>query len=254
MKICIVLSTRPEIIKLAPIIKLLQSKKKNFFLINTNQHHIKNMSDIFFNFFDIPEPKYNIRAPNKTYGGFFSKTILDIEKILFKERPNYLIVQGDTNTAFAGCFAASILNRKYFEYKILWSIAPFSLLGVIIGTILFKFLNLSMISIFIGMISLLYVLFNYLIVDTKLKKIPFYGSKSFWGALAGFTSFALHSGGLPLNIYFMTIYNKKVLKIIIQNAETRHFRNRVLREGKVAAMVAEAWAAFFGRDTSETGR
>ena len=115
MKICIVLSTRPEIIKLAPIIKLLQSKKKNFFLINTNQHHIKNMSDIFFNFFDIPEPKYNIRAPNKTYGGFFSKTILDIEKILFKERPNYLIVQGDTNTAFAGCFAASILNRKYFE-------------------------------------------------------------------------------------------------------------------------------------------
>ena len=105
---------------------------------------------------------------------------------------------------------ALYLNRKYFDYKILWSIAPFSLLGVIIGTILFKFLNLSMISIFIGMISLIYVLFNYLIVDTKLKKIPFYGSKSFWGALAGFTSFALHSGGLPLNIYFMSIYNKKV--------------------------------------------
>jgi len=105
---------------------------------------------------------------------------------------------------------ALYLNRKHFEYKILWSIAPFSLLGVVIGTILFKFLNLSMISIFIGMISLIYVLFNYLIVDTKLKKIPFYGSKSFWGALAGFTSFALHSGGLPLNIYFMSIYNKKV--------------------------------------------
>ena len=80
MKICIVLSTRPEIIKLAPIIKLLQSKKKNFFLINTNQHHIKNMSDIFFNFFDIPEPKYNIRAPNKTYGGFPIKKIKEFYK------------------------------------------------------------------------------------------------------------------------------------------------------------------------------
>ena len=105
---------------------------------------------------------------------------------------------------------ALYLNRKYFEYKILWSIAPYSLLGVIAGTILFKFINLSMISIFIGAISLLYVVLNYLIVDTKLKKIPFYGSKSFWGALAGFTSFVLHSGGLPLNIYFMSIYNKKI--------------------------------------------
>ena len=103
------------------------------------------------------------------------------------------------------------LNRKNFEYNILWSIAPYSLLGVIIGTILFKFINLSMISIFIGSISLLYVLLNYLIADNRnLKKIPFYGSKSFWGALAGFTSFVLHSGGLPLNIYFMSIYNKKV--------------------------------------------
>ena len=106
---------------------------------------------------------------------------------------------------------ALFLNRKYFEYKILWSIAPYSLLGVIVGTILFKFINLSMISIFIGSISLIYVVLNYLIADNKnLKKIPFYGSKSFWGALAGFTSFVLHSGGLPLNIYFMSIYNKKV--------------------------------------------
>ena len=106
---------------------------------------------------------------------------------------------------------ALFLNRTHFEYKILWSIAPYSLLGVIIGTILFKFINLSMISIFIGSISLLYILLNYLIADNKnLKKIPFYGSKSFWGALAGFTSFVLHSGGLPLNIYFMSIYNKKV--------------------------------------------
>ena len=88
---------------------------------------------------------------------------------------------------------ALFLNRKQFEYKILWSIAPYSLLGVIIGTILFKFINLSMISIFIGSISLLYVLLNYLIADNRnLKKIPFYGSKSFWGALAGFTLSLIH--------------------------------------------------------------
>ncbi len=105
---------------------------------------------------------------------------------------------------------AAYLNRKHYEHKVIWSLAPFSLLGVLAGMFLFKFINLSMISIFIGSISLIYVLFNYLVSYSKIKKIPFYGSKFFWGTLAGFTSFCLHSGGLPMNIYFMSLYNKKV--------------------------------------------
>ena len=115
MKICVILSTRPEIIKFAPLIEIFKKKRVNFFLVNTNQHYISIMSKVFFNFFKIPRPKYNIKAPISTYGAFFSKTIKEIENILFKEKPNYLIVQGDTNTAFAGCFAASIYNRKFFE-------------------------------------------------------------------------------------------------------------------------------------------
>ena len=115
MKICIVLSTRPEIIKLAALIKILKKNKINFFLININQHYINIMSKVFFNYFKIPKPKYNLKASSPTYGSFFSKTIKEIENILHNEKPNYLIVQGDTNTAFAGCFAASIYNRKYFE-------------------------------------------------------------------------------------------------------------------------------------------
>ena len=102
--------------KLAPIIKIFK-KKIEFFLINTNQHYINIMSSVFFDYFKIPKPKYNVKAPNKTYGSFFSKTIKDIENVLLKEKPNYLIVQGDTNTAFAGCFASSIYNRKFFENK-----------------------------------------------------------------------------------------------------------------------------------------
>ncbi len=117
MKICIVLSTRPEIIKLAPIINILKQKKIDFFLINTNQHYINIMSSVFFKYFKVPKPKYNIKAPNKSYGSFFAKTIKNIEDILVKEKPNYLLVQGDTNTAFAGCFASSIYNRKFFENK-----------------------------------------------------------------------------------------------------------------------------------------
>ncbi len=115
MKICIVLSTRPEIIKLAPIIKILKNKKENFFLVNTNQHYINIMSKVFFDYFNIPKPKYNIKASTKTPGIFFSKTLNEIEKILFKENPDYLIVQGDTNTALAGCLAASMFNRRFSE-------------------------------------------------------------------------------------------------------------------------------------------
>ena len=88
--------------------------------------------------------------------------------------------------------------------------APFSLLGVVAGTILFKFISLSLISIFIGSISLTYVYLNYMAKKSKIMKIPFYGNKGLWGALAGFTSFVLHSGGLPLNIYYMSVYNQKL--------------------------------------------
>jgi len=115
MKVCIVLSTRPEIIKLAPLIEILQRKKIDFFLINTNQHFSDIMSKVFFNFFKIKSPKYNINASNIMDGIFFSKAITHIEKILYKEKPNFLVTQGDTNTALVGCLAASIVNRKFHK-------------------------------------------------------------------------------------------------------------------------------------------
>ena len=112
MKVCIVLSTRPEIIKLSSLIQIFKKKKINFFIVNTNQHYNKLMSKVFFDFFGLPKPKYNVRANSHNYGNFFSKALNGIEKILLKEKPDKLIVQGDTNTALAGCLGASIFNRK----------------------------------------------------------------------------------------------------------------------------------------------
>ena len=112
MKVCIVLSTRPEIIKLSSLIQIFEKKKINFFIVNTNQHYNKIMSKVFFDFFRLPKPKYNIKANNQKNGNFFPKALNGIEKILLKEKPNKLIVQGDTNTALAGCLGASIFNRK----------------------------------------------------------------------------------------------------------------------------------------------
>ena len=117
MKFCIVLSTRPEIIKLASLIKIFKQKRENFFLVNTNQHYTKIMSKVFFNHFNIPKPKYNINANSSSYISFFSKSLKEIGNILIKEKPNYLIVQGDTNTALAGCLAGSIYNRHHSDNK-----------------------------------------------------------------------------------------------------------------------------------------
>ena len=116
MKFCVVLSTRPEIIKLSPLIKKFKIQKNQFYLINTNQHTLNKMSKVFFNFFKISGKIYNIYPNKKSQASFFSESVKSIEKILKVNRPNFLIVQGDTNTGLAGCMAASLINRN-LSYK-----------------------------------------------------------------------------------------------------------------------------------------
>jgi UDP-N-acetylglucosamine 2-epimerase (non-hydrolysing) len=112
MKICIVLSTRPEIIKLSPLIKKLKKQRDQFYLINTNQHFLDKMSKVFFDFFKISGKIYNVNPNKKSQVTFFSDSVKYIEKILKKNKPTFLIVQGDTNTGLAGCMAASLVNRN----------------------------------------------------------------------------------------------------------------------------------------------
>tara|TARA_B110000211_G_C14069601_1_gene549329 strand:+ start:1261 stop:2364 length:1104 start_codon:yes stop_codon:yes gene_type:complete len=112
MKFCVVLSTRPEIIKLSPLIKKFKLHKDKYYLINTNQHFSNKMSKVFFDFFKISGKTYNIYPNNKTQATFFSDSVYSIEKILKINKPNFLIVQGDTNTGLAGCMAASLFNRN----------------------------------------------------------------------------------------------------------------------------------------------
>ena len=116
MKFCVVLSTRPEIIKLSPLIKKFKIQKNQFYLINTNQHTLNKMSKVFFNFFKISGKIYNIYPNKKSQASFFSESVRSIEKILKINKPNFLIVQGDTNTGLAGCLAASFINRN-LEHK-----------------------------------------------------------------------------------------------------------------------------------------
>ena len=105
-----ILGTRPEIIKLAPIIDILTSRKLPFQLIHTGQHFSHNMSQIFLKELHLPS---KIRFLNIGAGTPFkqlTKSILGLEKLFLDTPPSAVIVEGDTNTVLAGAIAASKLN------------------------------------------------------------------------------------------------------------------------------------------------
>ena len=110
MKICIILGTRPEIIKMSPIIKECLKKKLDFFILHTNQHYSENLDKIFFKELELPKPKYNLKIGSGTHAEETGKMLIGIEKVLTEERPNIVLVEGDTNSVLAGALAAAKLQ------------------------------------------------------------------------------------------------------------------------------------------------
>ena len=119
MKTCFIFSTRPEIIKIASLIQLFSKNKESFFIINTMQHYDNLLSKIFFKKLKIKKPKYNLINNKKSSSSFFfTKSLNSIENILIKEKPDNLIIQGDTNTSLVGALAGQFFNRNsYFHQK-----------------------------------------------------------------------------------------------------------------------------------------
>jgi len=112
MKIAIILGTRPEIIKLSPVIRQCQKRKLNYFIIHSNQHYTPQMDKIFFSELKLPQPKYNLNVGSGLHGEMTAKILIGCEKILLQELPDWVLVQGDTNTVLAGALAASKLQIK----------------------------------------------------------------------------------------------------------------------------------------------
>ena len=107
MKICIILGTRPEIIKMSPIIKECKKRELDYFILHTNQHYSYNLDKVFFRQLDLPDPKYNLEVGSGFHGQQTGKALIKIEKILRRENPDIALVEGDTNTVLAGALAAS---------------------------------------------------------------------------------------------------------------------------------------------------
>ena len=112
MKLSIVLGTRPEIIKMSPLIRECQREGLNYFILHTGQHYSYNMDKVFFIQLELPEAKYNLDVGSGSHAEETGKMLLGIEKVLLREKPDTILVEGDTNTVLAGALAASKLHIK----------------------------------------------------------------------------------------------------------------------------------------------
>lgn len=112
MKIAFILGTRPEIIKMSPLIRACVTRKIDHFIIHSNQHYSENMDAIFFKELELESPKYNLNVGSGLHGEMTAKILTGVEKILIDEKPDWVLVQGDTNTVLAGALAASKLGIK----------------------------------------------------------------------------------------------------------------------------------------------
>ena len=112
MKICIIIGTRPEIIKMSPIIRECDKLGLDYFILHTGQHYSFEMDKIFFSQLELPVPRYNLDVGSGNHGEQTGKMLMGIEKILMSENPDVILVQGDTNTVVAGTLAATKLGIK----------------------------------------------------------------------------------------------------------------------------------------------
>lgn len=110
MKIATILGTRPEIIKMAPIIDEISKRDIDQIVLHTGQHYDAEMSDNFFKDLDIRTPDYNIHVGSGTHGKQTGLMMQRIEEVLLEEKPDIVLVQGDTNAVLAGAIVASKLH------------------------------------------------------------------------------------------------------------------------------------------------
>ena len=113
MKIITIIGARPQFIKAASLSReIAKHPHINEIIVHTGQHFDANMSEVFLSEMQIPKPDYCLAINSLNHGAMTGRMMEEIEKIILKEKPEWLIVFGDTNTTLAGALAARKLHVK----------------------------------------------------------------------------------------------------------------------------------------------
>jgi len=113
MKIITILGARPQFIKASSLSReIAKHEDIEEVIVHTGQHFDENMSKIFFEEMEIPKPKYNLEINSLSHGAMTGRMLEEIEKVLIIEKPNWVVVFGDTNSTIAGALAAKKLHIK----------------------------------------------------------------------------------------------------------------------------------------------
>ncbi|PLV59879.1 non-hydrolyzing UDP-N-acetylglucosamine 2-epimerase [Thermotoga sp. KOL6] len=110
MKVVSLVGARPQIIKEAILHKKFKERGIEEILVHSGQHYDYNMSDVFFEILEIRKPTYNLNVGSGTHGEMTGKIMIRFERILTMEKPDLVLVYGDTNTTLAGAIVAAKLK------------------------------------------------------------------------------------------------------------------------------------------------
>lgn len=113
MKILTIVGARPQFVKAAVLSRIIKKDEETSeILLHTGQHYDGNMSDVFFDEMNISRPDYNLHIQSKLHGEMTGKMMTEIEKVVLLEKPDWILVYGDTNSTLAGALVAAKLHIK----------------------------------------------------------------------------------------------------------------------------------------------
>ncbi len=113
IKIVTVVGARPQFIKAAAVSRVVRddyARKIDEVIVHTGQHYDANMSRVFFEELDISEPRYNLDISGGQHGAMTGRMLEAVEKVLLAEKPDWVLIYGDTNSTLAGALAAAKLH------------------------------------------------------------------------------------------------------------------------------------------------